>query len=112
MRRHLGGGITAAAIRGDICDLFDVGRGRERDEADEVRTWRGRKEGWGAPTGAPRPLVYYNCCILSKMQGLMDTFISNSAYNVKNLYDMRIESQIFTNKAKNYFRAYTRELIR
>ena len=35
MRRHLGGGITAAAIRWDICDLFDVGR--ERDEADEAR---------------------------------------------------------------------------
>ena len=34
------------------------------------------------------------------MQWLMDTFISNSAYNVINLYDMSIESQISTNKAK------------
>ena len=60
MRPHLGGGITAAAIRGGICDLFDVGRGRERDarEADDAKTWRGGKE--GAPTGAPRPLVWYS----------------------------------------------------
>ena len=42
------------------------------------------------------------------MQGFMDTFISNSAYNVINVYDMRIESQISTNKAKKFFRAYAR----
>ena len=47
MRRHLGGGITAAVIRGGICDLFDVGRGREREEADKARTWRGGKERGG-----------------------------------------------------------------
>ena len=45
------------------------------------------------------------------MQGFMDTFISNSAYNVINLYDMRIESQMSTKKAKFFF-ALTRELIR
>ena len=50
MRPHLGGGITAASIRGGICDLFNVGRGRERDarEAGEAKTWRGGKEEGGA----------------------------------------------------------------
>ena len=43
MQRHLGGGITVAAIRGGIYDLSDVGRGR--NEADDARTWRGGKGG-------------------------------------------------------------------
>ena len=41
--------------------------------------------------------------ILSNLQWLMDTFISNSAYNVINLNDMRIGSQISTKKAKKNF---------
>ena len=52
MRPHLGGGITAAAIRGGICDLFDVGR--ERDKADESMTWRGGEGGadWRTATSS------------------------------------------------------------
>ena len=38
----------------------------------------------------------------------MDTLFGNSAYNVINLNDMRIGSQISTKKAKKNFRAYAR----
>ena len=70
MRRHLGGGITAAAIRGGICDLFDVERGRERDEADEARTWRGGKEGgadWRTATSSISIYVYNTSELQSSM---------------------------------------------
>ena len=60
MRRHLGGGITAAAIRGGIYDLFDVSR--SASDGDGTRRTRQGLDGagrGGAPTGAPRPLVKY-----------------------------------------------------